>query len=182
MVLSTTTGGTVGRGGNPATFKAILSHAPDTINGKFRVTEQGEMIYQNFGHPDRAERSLDIYTAALCAEKHTKRARPTSEYRDLMNKLSDVSCDAYRQIVFEDERFVPYFRSATPELELANLNIGSRPAKRNPTGGVESLRAIVSPILFLIVLTSSYSHLSCFSSLGTLRGHRQDIIFQHGWV
>jgi len=135
-------GGTVGRGGNPATFKAILSHAPDTINGRFRVTEQGEMIYQNFGHPNRAERSLDIYTAALCAEKHTTRARPTAEYRDLMNKLSDISCDAYRQIVREDERFVPYFRSATPELELANLNIGSRPAKRNPTGGVESLRAI----------------------------------------
>jgi phosphoenolpyruvate carboxylase len=58
--------------------------------------------------------------------------------------LSDVSCAAYRKIVREDERFVPYFRSATPELELSQLNIGSRPAKRNATGGVESLRAIVS--------------------------------------
>eukprot|EP00557_Chaetoceros_sp_GSL56_P000067 CAMPEP_0176496740 /NCGR_PEP_ID=MMETSP0200_2-20121128/11353_1 /TAXON_ID=947934 /ORGANISM="Chaetoceros sp., Strain GSL56" /LENGTH=933 /DNA_ID=CAMNT_0017894709 /DNA_START=549 /DNA_END=3350 /DNA_ORIENTATION=+ len=135
-------GGTVGRGGNPATFKAILSHAPDTINGKFRVTEQGEMIYQNFGHPDRAMRTLDIYTAAVCAEKHTERARPTPEWRALMNKLSEISCAAYRRIVREDERFVPYFRSATPELELSQLNIGSRPAKRNPTGGVESLRAI----------------------------------------
>ena len=137
-------GGTVGRGGNPATFKAILSHAPDTINGKFRVTEQGEMIYQNFGHPDRAERTFDIYTAAVCAEKHTVRSRPGPEWRKLMVKLSDVSCAAYRKIVREDERFVPYFRSATPELELSQLNIGSRPAKRNATGGVESLRAIVS--------------------------------------
>jgi phosphoenolpyruvate carboxylase len=141
-------GGTVGRGGNPATFKAILSHAPDTINGKFRVTEQGEMIYQNFGHPDRAERTMDIYTAAVCAEKHTERPKPGHEWRRLMDKMSDVSCDAYRKIVREDERFVPYFRSATPELELSQLNIGSRPAKRNPTGGVESLRAIVSIIHF----------------------------------
>ena len=137
-------GGTVGRGGNPATFKAILSHAPDTINGKFRVTEQGECIYQNFGHPDRAERTMDIYTAAICAEKHTERPKPSPDWRKMMGKLSDVSCDAYRKIVREDERFVPYFRSATPELELSQLNIGSRPAKRNPTGGVESLRAIVS--------------------------------------
>jgi phosphoenolpyruvate carboxylase len=59
-----------------------------------------------------------------------------------MRKLSDLSCAAYRKIVREDTRFVPYFRSATPELELSNLNIGSRPAKRKASGGVESLRAI----------------------------------------
>jgi phosphoenolpyruvate carboxylase len=144
MVFFHGKGGTVGRGGNPATFKAILSHAPNTINGKFRVTEQGEMIYQNFGYPDRAERTLNIYTAAVCAEKLTPRPSPTDEWREMMGKLSEISCNAYRKIVREDERFVPYFRSATPELELSALNIGSRPAKRNASGGVESLRAIVS--------------------------------------
>jgi len=135
-------GGTVGRGGNPQTFLAILAHAPDTINGKFRVTEQGEMITQNFGYKDRAERTMDIYTAAVLAEKLADRAKPTPEWRQMMARLSDASCDAYRQVVREDDRFVPYFRSATPELELSNLNIGSRPAKRKATGGVESLRAI----------------------------------------
>lgn len=135
-------GGTVGRGGNPSTFNAILSHAPDTINGRFRVTEQGEMINQNFGHPERAERTLDIYTAAVLAEKQTQRPVPTDEWRELMHKLSEKSCAAYRKVVREDERFVPYFRSATPELELSELKIGSRPAKRKATGGVESLRAI----------------------------------------
>ncbi len=135
-------GGTVGRGGNPQTFQAILAHAPDTINGRFRVTEQGEMINQNFGYQDRAERTMDIYTAAVLAEKLTEHVRPTDDWRKLMKTISDVSCNAYRKIVSEDERFVPYFRSATPELELSNLNIGSRPAKRKPTGGVESLRAI----------------------------------------
>eukprot|EP00521_Asterionellopsis_glacialis_P008601 CAMPEP_0195285440 /NCGR_PEP_ID=MMETSP0707-20130614/3271_1 /TAXON_ID=33640 /ORGANISM="Asterionellopsis glacialis, Strain CCMP134" /LENGTH=948 /DNA_ID=CAMNT_0040344931 /DNA_START=228 /DNA_END=3074 /DNA_ORIENTATION=+ len=135
-------GGTVGRGGNPATFKAIMAHAPDTINGQFRVTEQGEMINQNFGHGDRAERTLDIYTAAVLAEKLKERVKPPQEWRDMMGKLSELSCDAYRGVVRGDERFVPYFRSMTPETELANLNIGSRPAKRKATGGVESLRAI----------------------------------------
>jgi len=101
------------------------------------------MINQNFGYSDRAERTLDIYTAAVLAEQHTPRQLPTKEYRDVMDRLSEISCAAYRRVVREDERFVPYFRTATPELELASLlNIGSRPAKRKPTGGVESLRAI----------------------------------------
>lgn len=135
-------GGTVGRGGNPATFNAIMAHAPDTINGQFRVTEQGEMINQNFGYHDRAERTMDIFTSAVLAEALTERQKPLPEWRTMMATLSKISCDAYRKIVREDERFVPYFRSATPELELSNLNIGSRPAKRKAGGGVESLRAI----------------------------------------
>jgi phosphoenolpyruvate carboxylase len=135
-------GGTVGRGGNPQTFLAIMAHAPDTINGRFRVTEQGEMINQNFGYHDRAQRTMDIYTAAVLAEKLTDHVRPTEEWRNMMKTLAAVSCDAYRRVIRGDERFVPYFRSATPEMEFANLNIGSRPAKRNPKGGVESLRAI----------------------------------------
>jgi phosphoenolpyruvate carboxylase len=135
-------GGTVGRGGNPQTFLAITSHPPDTINGKFRVTEQGEMINQNFGYKHQAERTMDIYTAAVLTERIIKRSKPSKEWTDMMDKLSDISCAAYRKVVREDERFVPYFRSATPELELNSLNIGSRPAKRKPGGGVESLRAI----------------------------------------
>lgn len=146
-------GGTVGRGGNPNTFDAIVSHAPGTINGQFRVTEQGEMINQNFGYSDRAERTLDLYTAAVLAEQHTDRSLPTKEWKDTMDKLSDISCEAYRRIVRGDERFVPYFRAATPELELSNLNIGSRPAKRKATGGVESLRAI--PWIFAWTQTRS---------------------------
>lgn len=100
------------------------------------------MIHQNFGHVSRAERTLDIYTAAVCAERHTHRPVPTAEWRDTMDRLSKSSCEAYREVVRGDERFVPYFREATPELELSSLNIGSRPAKRKVGGGVESLRAI----------------------------------------
>jgi phosphoenolpyruvate carboxylase len=100
------------------------------------------MINQNLGYSDRAERTMDIYTAAVLAEKLTDRPSVPESWRDMMNALSKTSCDAYRKIVREDKRFVPYFRAATPELELASLNIGSRPAKRKASGGVESLRAI----------------------------------------
>jgi len=127
-------GGTVGRGGNPALYRAVLSHPPNTINGRFRVTEQGEMIRQNFGSPAIAERTMDIYTAAVLRENFVKHVEPKESWRNQMQRMSDVSCEDYRKVVRDDPRFVPYFRQATPELELGILNIGSRPAKRNPTG------------------------------------------------
>merc|ERR1711871_509602 len=134
-------GGTVGRGGNPALYRAVLAHPPKTINGKFRVTEQGEMITQNFGSTGIAERTLDIYTAAVLAEKFVEHVEPKKQWREHMKKLSASSCQTYRSLI-EQQRFISYFRSATPELELGILNIGSRPAKRNPKGGIESLRAV----------------------------------------
>lgn len=135
-------GGTVGRGGNPAVFEAIKAHPPGTINGRFRVTEQGEMITQNFGQQAMAERTLDLFTAGVLSEKFQKPTIVKKEWSECMERLAHVSCEAYRGVVRGEPRFVPYFRSATPELELGNLNVGSRPAKRNPKGGVESLRAI----------------------------------------
>lgn len=135
-------GGTVGRGGNPRLYDAILAHPPNTVRGRFRVTEQGEMITQNFGHVPIAERTVDIFTAGVLAEKFAVRQEVKPEWRDIMERMSDTSCQAYRNIVRGEPRFVPYFRAATPELELSGLNVGSRPAKRNPQGGVESLRAI----------------------------------------
>ena len=135
-------GGTVGRGGNPALYRAILSHPPNTIDGRFRVTEQGEMIRQNFGSPKIAERTLDKYTAAVLREGFTKHVEPSEKWRIQMERISAASCADYRHLVRDDPRFVPYFRQATPELELGVLNIGSRPAKRKPKGGIESLRAI----------------------------------------
>lgn len=135
-------GGTVGRGGNPALYEAILAHPPNTINGRFRITEQGEIITQNFGQESVAVRTLDLFTAGVLAERFIPRPEVKPEWRAMMERLSEVSCGVYRHVVRGEERFVSYFRAATPELELAKLNVGSRPAKRNPKGGVESLRAI----------------------------------------
>jgi phosphoenolpyruvate carboxylase len=155
-------GGTVGRGGNPALYRAILSHPPKTINGRFRVTEQGEMITKNFGAPAIAERTLDIYTAAVLREAFMEQVQPTKKWRKQMERVANVSCGEYRFLVREEPRFVPYFRQATPELELGSLNIGSRPAKRNPKGGIESLRAI--PWTF--AWTQTRTHLSAWLGVG----------------
>ena len=122
-------------------YRAVLAHPPNTINGRFRVTEQGEMITQNFGSTDIAERTLDIYTAAVLAEGFVTHVQPTAQWRAAMDKLSATSCSTYRALL-GDPSFVTYFKTATPELELGRLNIGSRPTKRNPSGGIESLRAI----------------------------------------
>ena len=155
-------GGTVGRGGNPALYRAIISHPPNTVNGRFRVTEQGEMITQNFGSPAIAERTLDIYASAVLFEGFNKHVEPRPEWREQMRRISEISCAGYRYLVREEPRFVPYFRQATPELELGTLNIGSRPAKRNPKGGIESLRAI--PWTF--AWTQTCTHLSAWLGVG----------------
>lgn len=155
-------GGTVGRGGNPALYRAVLSHPPNTINGRFRVTEQGEMITQNYGTVEIAEITLDIYTAAVMRESFTTHVEPKSAWKDQMERISEISCQDYRHLVREEPRFVPYFRQATPELELGSLNIGSRPAKRNPKGGIESLRAI--PWTF--AWTQTRAHLSAWLGVG----------------
>ena len=148
--------------GNPALYRAILSHPPNTINGRFRVTEQGEMITQNYGNTQIAEHTLDIYTAAVMREAFTSHIEPKMKWREQMERISEVSCNDYRYLVREEPRFVPYFRQATPELELATLKIGSRPAKRNPKGGIESLRAI--PWTF--AWTQTRTHLSAWLGVG----------------
>ncbi|MGF1711609.1 phosphoenolpyruvate carboxylase [Vibrio kagoshimensis] len=134
-------GGTVGRGGAPA-HAALLSQPPKSLKGGLRVTEQGEMIRFKLGLPEVAVNSFNIYASAILEANLLPPPEPKKEWRDLMNVLSEVSCEAYRNVVRGEEKFVPYFRQATPELELGKLPLGSRPAKRNPNGGVESLRAI----------------------------------------
>lgn len=134
-------GGTVGRGGGPTSL-AILSQPPGSVGGQLRVTEQGEMINAKFNLPGIAFRTLEIYTTATLRSTLNPSSPPTAEWRNKMNMLSDISKQAYNSMVKENEQFVPYFRAATPEVELSNLNIGSRPKRRKKGGGVESLRAI----------------------------------------
>lgn len=134
-------GGTIGRGGAPA-HAALLSQPPKSLKGGLRVTEQGEMIRFKLGLPEVAVNSFNLYASAILEANLLPPPEPKKAWRDQMNLLSKVSCEAYRNIVRGKPDFVPYFRQATPELELGKLPLGSRPAKRNPNGGVESLRAI----------------------------------------
>jgi len=134
-------GGTIGRGGAPA-HAALLSQPPKSLKGGLRVTEQGEMIRFKLGLPDVAVKSFNLYASAILEANLLAPPEPKKEWRELMDALSEVSCEAYRNVVSGEPDFVPYFRQATPELELGKLPLGSRPSKRNPNGGVESLRAI----------------------------------------
>ena len=134
-------GGTVGRGGGPS-HTAILAQPPGSVAGSLRVTEQGEMIRFKFGVPEIAVRNLELYTSATLEATLAPAPEPKPEWRQLMDELSLSALQAYRSVVRTDPQFVPYFRAATPEQELAKLPLGSRPAKRKADGGVESLRAI----------------------------------------
>ncbi|SEI11728.1 phosphoenolpyruvate carboxylase [Pseudomonas asplenii] len=133
-------GGTVGRGGGPA-HAAILSQPPGSVAGRFRTTEQGEMIRFKFGLPDIAEQNLNLYLAAVLEATLLPPPPPQPAWRKLMDELAADGVRAYRAEVRDNPQFVEYFRQSTPEQELGRLPLGSRPAKRR-AGGIESLRAI----------------------------------------
>ncbi|MBK8188648.1 MAG: phosphoenolpyruvate carboxylase [Cellvibrio sp.] len=141
LVLFHGRGGTVGRGGGPVE-KAMASQPPGSIRGRIRVTEQGEMIRYKFGLPRVAFSSLSSYVTATLRATLSPHAAPKDEWRDLIERMAQASLEGYRSIVRGHPDFVPYFRNLTPEQELNLLALGSRPAKRKSSGGVESLRAI----------------------------------------
>lgn len=134
-------GGTIGRGGGPAKI-ALFSQPPGSLKGGLRVTEQGEMIRFKLGLPELAIHTLALYLDAILEANLLPPPAPKNEWRETMDELSAISCTVYQDLVQRNEDFIPYFYQATPEAELAKLPLGSRPAKRKPTGGVESLRAI----------------------------------------
>jgi phosphoenolpyruvate carboxylase len=140
-------GGTVGRGGGPS-YEAILAQPPGTVNGQIRLTEQGEIIASKFSNPDIGHRNLELLVAATLeaslAPQATdeKRSIKLAEFESTMTELSDRAYRAYRNLVYETPGFTDYFFSSTPIAEIAELNIGSRPASRKASRRIEDLRAI----------------------------------------
>ncbi|WP_343316408.1 phosphoenolpyruvate carboxylase [Acinetobacter soli] len=134
-------GGSISRGGAP-TQQALFSQPPGSISGAIRVTEQGEMIRFKFGLEGVALQNLEVYTAATLEATLLPPPVPKAEWRELMHQMTDISVRVYRETVRENPHFVQYLRTVTPELELQMLPLGSRPAKRKVSGGIESLRAI----------------------------------------
>jgi phosphoenolpyruvate carboxylase len=135
-------GGTVGRGGGPS-YQAILAQPPGTVNGQIRLTEQGEVIASKYAHPEIGRRNLETLVAATLEATllHPTKSAPKS-FLDAAAAISDASFAAYRKLVYETPGFTEYFFSATPIREIAELNIGSRPASRKATRAIEDLRAI----------------------------------------
>jgi phosphoenolpyruvate carboxylase len=135
-------GGTVGRGGGPS-YQAILAQPPGTVRGQIRLTEQGEVIGSKYANPEIGRRNLETLVAATLEAtllQPTKSA--TKAFLDTAAELSTNSMAAYRALVYETPGFTEYFFSSTPIREIAELNIGSRPASRKATQKIEDLRAI----------------------------------------
>ena len=111
------------------------------------------MIQAKFGLVDIAIRTLEVYTTATLEAAVAPQPAPAPEWRACMDQVAARARAAYRSVVYHYPRFIPYFRAATPEPELTQVSIGSRPARRTPGTGVESLPG---------------------RSRGSLRGHRPD--------
>jgi phosphoenolpyruvate carboxylase len=135
-------GGTVGRGGGPS-YQAILAQPPGTVKGQIRLTEQGEVIGSKYANPEIGRRNLETLVAATLEATmlHPTKSAPKA-FLDAADEISAASFKAYRKLVYETPGFTDYFFAATPIREIAELNIGSRPASRKATRAIEDLRAI----------------------------------------
>lgn len=135
-------GGTVGRGGGPS-YQAILAQPPGTVRGQIRLTEQGEVIASKYANPEIGRRNLETLVAATLEATLLQPTKPAAAaFLQAAAVLSNSSMAAYRALVYETPGFSDYFFAATPIREIAELNIGSRPASRKATQKIEDLRAI----------------------------------------
>ena len=135
-------GGTVGRGGGPS-YQAILAQPPGTVRGQIRLTEQGEVIGSKYANPEIGRRNLETLVAATLEATLLQPTKPaTQPFLKAAAELSMSSMAAYRKLVYETPGFTEYFFDSTPIREIAELNIGSRPASRKPSQKIEDLRAI----------------------------------------
>ena len=170
-------GGTVGRGGGPS-YQAILAQPPGSVNGRIRITEQGEVIASKYSDPDIGRRNLEAIAAAtleatvLAPEEPDAKQAP---WWDVMEALSEQAYRAYRHLVYETPGFTQFFREATPIAEIAELRIGSRPASRKASWAIEDLRAIpwvFSWSLSRIMLPGWYGFGSAVQSLVDREGDK----------
>jgi phosphoenolpyruvate carboxylase len=141
-------GGSVGRGGGSPVYRALAALPPGTTNGRIKITEQGEIVSQQFGLLPVAERTLEVTTAGVLLHEFSDWRRKVSpkevvDFSDVMDRLSTQSRAVYDKLVHENDALFRLFRVATPIDELANARFGSRPAYRpGATAGIEGIRAI----------------------------------------
>jgi len=136
-------GGSVGRGGGPS-YQAILAQPKGAVQGQIRLTEQGEVIAAKYGRPEAGLANLEVLVAATLEASLPGGGgdAPRADFVEAMDELSAAAFAAYRALVYETDGFERYFRESTVLAEIADLNIGSRPASRKPSTAIEDLRAI----------------------------------------
>jgi phosphoenolpyruvate carboxylase len=134
-------GGSAGRGGGP--IQATLrSQPPNSVNGKIRITDQGEVIQQKYGYEPLAKYNLCSYIGAVTEATLNPPPIPKNNWRTLIEKMSDISKSSYRKNINQSSEFIKYFKTVTPHVALGKLSIGSRPSKRKNVDNIKSLRAI----------------------------------------
>ena len=134
-------GGSPGRGGGP--IQATLrSQPPNSVNGKIRITDQGEVIQQKYGYEPIAEYNLCSYIGAVTEATLNPPPSPKQNWRELIENMSDISKSSYRKNINQSSEFIKYFKTVTPSAALGKLSIGSRPSKRKNVDNIKSLRAI----------------------------------------
>ena len=136
-------GGTIGRGGGPL-HQAILAQPRGTLEGRIKITEQGEVVAEKYANPVMAMRNLELVLSAvvestLIAPKPPARLKT---WESAVEALSRIAFERYRRVVYDDEAFVRYFEQATPIESITEFRIGSRPARRNASRRIQDLRAI----------------------------------------
>ena len=134
-------GGSPGRGGGP--IQATLrSQPPNSVNGRIRITDQGEVIQQKYGYEPLAKYNLCSYIGAVAEATLNPPPVPKKNWRSLIEKMSEISKNSYRKNINQNSEFIKYFRTVTPHKALGKLSIGSRPSKRKNVDNIKSLRAI----------------------------------------
>jgi len=168
-------GGTVSRGGGPA-HHAILAQPADTLSGDIRLTEQGEVLAWKYNFPELAHRNLSVLLSSvaevsLSQSPENQAEHPGEHWEQVMHRLAAKAYAAYAELVHAGPEFITYFEQSTPLAAISELNIGSRPAKRKASQGIEDLRAI--PWVFAWM--QSRCVLSAWFGVGSaLQGHLQE--------
>ena len=134
-------GGSAGRGGGPiqATMRSL---PPNSVNGRIRITDQGEVIQQKYGYEPLAKYNLCSYIGAVSEASLNPPPQPKDSWRALIEKMAEISKSSYRKNINQSSDFIKYFKTVTPHVSLGKLSIGSRPSKRKNVDNIQSLRAI----------------------------------------
>ncbi len=155
-------GGAVGRGGGP-TSGAILALPPGTVEGRLKMTEQGEVLSAKYALPEIAHRELELATSATLVAGNHGAGRRRPRYEAVLGEMADRSAGIYRALVHDDPDFARFFEAVTPVRQISWLRLGSRPSRRRAGGGIDELRAI--PWVF--AWTQSRIVLPAWYGLGT---------------
>jgi phosphoenolpyruvate carboxylase len=134
-------GGAIGRGGGP-TNGAIRALPPGTVDGRLKITEQGEVLTAKYSVPEIAHRELELAASATLATGVHARDGRHEAFERVVQDMADISAEHYRALVHDDPDFVQFFAAVTPLEEISRLRLGSRPARRGAETGIDALRAI----------------------------------------